>query len=167
MKRYISAFMCLILCISSILCFAGCGISASENDNTGNRNDESTEEKETMTGAYKMKITVGDTVLIADMYDNATSNAIKEMLPMSLSMMDLYGREMCYRFADALPTDHEVSTGYELGELAYWSPRHSFVILYKQNGEHFSRQVLGKISSGYEIFDGAGDTTVKFELMED
>lgn len=161
MKRIISAILCFITCMSCIVGFSACG------DGQPNNSDNGSDGGTNMNGTYQMKITVGNTMLIADMYDNSTSNAIKEMLPMSLSMMDLYGREMCYRFPNALPTDNEVSTGYELGELAYWSPRHSFVILYKQNGERFSRQVLGKIRSGYEIFDGIGDTTITFELLED
>lgn len=129
----------------------------SENLNGGNTN---------MNTAYQMRIIVGDTELIADMNDSSTSAAIKEMLPMELNMLDLYGREMCYRFNDALPTDHIVSNGYKLGELAYWPPRHSFVILYKQNGEHFSRQVLGKIRSDWDVF-GNGDTIVRFELVKE
>ena len=51
---------------------------------------ESTEEVEEM----RMKITVNGTELTAVLEDNATSRAIWEQLPMTLPMMDLYGREM-------------------------------------------------------------------------
>ena len=111
----------------------------------------------------KVKIKVGDQELIADLEDNATTRALMEKLPLTLPMMDLYGREMCYRFDEALPTEQLRSDGYEVGDLAYWPPRHSFVILYGQNGEQFSRQHLGHISSGVEIFDGIGDVTVTIE----
>ncbi len=46
----------------------------------------------------KIKITVGEMELIATMEENATTQAIIEQMPMTLSMMDLYGREMCYRY---------------------------------------------------------------------
>ena len=117
-------------------------------------------------GEYQMRITVGDTVLIADMYDNETAAAIREMLPLSLPMMDLYGREMCYRFTDALPASGAATTGYEVGEIVYYPPMHSFVIMYAQNGEHFQMQKLGKITGDVSVFDGIGDVTVSFEIVE-
>lgn len=81
-------------------------------------------------------------------------------------MMDLYGNEMCYRFPEALPTDNAYDQSYEVGEILYWPPGHSFVIRYAQNGEVFEMQKLGKMDSGVEIFDGIGDIDVKFELIE-
>ena len=115
----------------------------------------------------KVKITVGETELIATMEDNATTQAIIEQMPMTLPMMDLYGREMCYRYgAYALPTDDLRSDGYEVGDLAYWAPGGSLVILYKQNGEEFERQHLGHIDLGVEVFESTGDADVTFELME-
>lgn len=114
----------------------------------------------------KVKITVGDQELTATLENNATSRAFAEMLPLTLPMMDLYSREMCYRFDEELPTDTLRSDGYAVGDLAYWPPGHSFVILYEQNGEQFSRQHLGHIESGVEIFDGIGDVDVTFELSE-
>lgn len=57
------------------------------------------------------------------------------------------------------------SDGYEVGDLAYWPPRHSFVILYEQNGEQFERQHLGHIDSGVEVFESTGDVDVTFEML--
>lgn len=114
---------------------------------------------------YMIKITVGDTELYAEFEDNSTTRALIEQMPMTLSMSDLYGREMCYRYgAYALPMDELVSDGYEVGDIAYWPPGGSLVILYKQNGEQFERQHLGHIDSGVEIFATTGDAEVTFEL---
>lgn len=115
----------------------------------------------------KVKITVGDTQLIADMEDNVTTRELIAQMPMTLHMMNLYGREMCYRYgAYALSTDNLQSNSYEVGDIAYWSPAGSLVILYKQNGEHFERQHLGHINSGVELFQNIGDVDVTFELAE-
>lgn len=114
----------------------------------------------------KVKITVGDQELTATLYDNPTSRAFIDMLPVTLPMLDLYGNEMCYRFDDALPTDDVQSRGYEVGEIIYWPPRHSFVIRYSQNGEVFDMQSIGRVDSGVDIFNGIGDTDVTFELMD-
>lgn len=111
----------------------------------------------------KIKITVNNKTLTADLEDNPTSRAFFEKLPLTLPMMDLYDREMCYHFDEALPTGKLVSNNYEVGDLIYWPPRHSFVILYAQNGERFQRQHVGKIDSGVEIFASTGDAEVLFE----
>ena len=114
----------------------------------------------------KIKITAGGKTLTATLEDNPTSRAFVAKLPITLPMLDLYGREMCYHFNEALPTDKLVSTNYEVGDLIYWPPRHSFVILYKQNGERFERQHIGRVDSGVEIFDGMGDADVLFEAVK-
>lgn len=116
----------------------------------------------------QIKITANGTELIATLEDNATTRALLEQMPMTLPMMDLYGREMCYRYgAYALPTDNLRSDGYEVGDLAYWAPGGSLVILYEQNGEQFERQHLGHIDSGVELFESTGDVDVTFEIISD
>ena len=128
-----------------------------------NEDNNSDEDNDMIT---KMKITVNGHTLTATLEDNATTRAIAKRLPMTLPMMDLYGREMCYRFSEALPTDNARTRGYEVGEIVYYPPMHSFVIMYKQNGEHFQMQSIGRIDSGVEVFDGIGDIDVKFEEGE-
>ena len=114
----------------------------------------------------QMKITVNGRELTAVLEDNATTRALIEKLPMTLPMMDLYGREMCYRFDSALPTDNVRSTGYEVGDIIYYPPSRSFVIMYKQDGARFSMQKIGKITSGAEIFNSTGDVEVSFDILK-
>lgn len=114
----------------------------------------------------KMNITVNGRTLTATLEDNVTTRAFVEKMPITLPMMDLYRREMCYRFPEALPTDNAHSRGYEVGEIVYYPPMHSFVIMYKQNGEHFQMQSIGRVDSGVEIFNGIGDVDVRFEKAE-
>lgn len=128
-------------------------------------NGQDTEEPSAMENEYQITITVGDTILNAVLEKNATTDALVEQMPLTLSMLDLYGREMCYRYgAGALPTDTLRSDGYQVGDIAYWPPRGSLVILYAQNGEQFERQHLGHISEGVEVFETTGDTEVTFSL---
>lgn len=115
----------------------------------------------------KIQITIGDQELTATLEDNATTQALLKRLPLTLPMMDLYSREVVYRFDDPLPADEVQMRSYEVGEIIYWPPRHSFVIMYAQNGEQFSMQKIGRIDSGVEIFDETGDVEVTFELIED
>ena len=111
----------------------------------------------------RVKISVNNKVLHAVLDDNATSRAIYNKLPLKLFMQDLYSREMCYNFDDSFKTENLRSDNYEVGDLIYWPPMHSFVILYRQNGEKFRRQHLGKVLSGVEIFESTGDAEVLFE----
>lgn len=110
-----------------------------------------------------VKITVNGREFTATLEDNATTKAFEGMLPLTVPMDSLYSREMCYHLPDALPTDDVATRGYEVGDLVYWPPMHSLVILYAQNGEHFSYQKLGHVEGDVEsFFTGAGTLDVTF-----
>ena len=100
----------------------------------------------------------------ATLDDNATARALIAKLPLTLPLEDLYGRELCYRFRDALPANEVSYRGYEVGEIVYWPPRHSFVILYAQNGEHFDMQPIGRIEKGVEEMGRVGSMKVTITL---
>lgn len=113
-----------------------------------------------------VNVRVGDKVLRAELEDNAATRALVKLLPLKLPMDDLYDREMCYHLKDALPTENLRSDGYQVGDIIYWPPRHSLAIMYRQNGEEFGRQHLGRIRSGVEIFERTGDAEVTFEKAD-
>ncbi|MDO5378216.1 MAG: cyclophilin-like fold protein [Clostridia bacterium] len=116
----------------------------------------------------KMRITVGDQVLTATLIDNATTRALMEKMPMTLSMMDLYGREMCYRFSEDLPAEEAGYDSFDVGDISYWTPWHSFVIVYAESGESIDNlQRVGTVDEGVECFAATGDTAVTFEMMEE
>ena len=72
---------------------------------------------------------------------------------------------MCYRFRDALPANETKTSGYEVGDIVYWAPRHSFVIMYEQNNERIGNlQKVGRIHSGVGIFRHTGNIDVTFEM---
>ena len=111
-----------------------------------------------------VKITAGDHVITAVLYDNAAGRAFWDMLPITLPMMNLYEREMCYRFgAGTLPEDEAEDMGYEIGDISYWPPAGSLVILYEQNGEVFEQQPIGHTNDDISFFVGMSDTDITFE----
>ena len=112
----------------------------------------------------QVKLTAGDQEMIAVLEDNITTRALLEQLTMTVSMKNLFGREMAYYFEEALPTDSLVSGEYAAGDLVYWPPKNSLAIFYANDGSSFERQNLGHIVSGYEIFEDAGDMEVTIEL---
>ena len=137
---------------------------SSENKNTKNSlliASAQTEKKE-----VKIKVTVGKQVMTATLLDNDTAKALIAKFPLTLPMQDLYAREMCYRFPDPLPASGATTSGYEIGDISYWTPRHSLVIFYKQNGEVITNlQKIGNFDSSVRIFEQTGDTNVTFELL--
>ena len=114
-----------------------------------------------------VKITAGDHVITAVLYDNAAGRAFWDMLPITLPMMNLYEREMCYRFgAGTLPEDEAEDMGYETGDISYWPPAGSLVILYEQNGEVFEQQPIGHTNDDVSFFVGMSDTDITFEKAD-
>lgn len=141
-------------------------LTENNGNNNGNNDDDNANNDNQPTGDMKIKLIFGDKVLTATLTNNATSRAFVEKLPLTLPMLDLYSREMCYRFPDTLPANEASTRGYEVGEIIYYPPRHSFVIMYAQNGERFNMQTIGQVDANVEAFKNIGDIDVRFELVE-
>ncbi len=119
------------------------------------------------TGYFRIKMTFNNTVRSAKLYNNATNRNFIGKLPLTLNMRNIYGREMVYRFPDPLPAEEASFRGYKVGEIIYYPPLHSFVIMYKQNGERFSMQSMGYIDGDVGIFENIEQTDIRFELIKD
>ena len=136
--------------------------TAEANENTANtaETNENAVEAEEMV----IKITVGERMITATLYDNEATRALWDMLPQTFPMMNLYGREMCYRMGNgALPDTTAQNIGYEVGDISYWPPAGSLVILYKQNGEVFEQVRIGHTDDDVSFFEGMEDTDITFE----
>lgn len=115
----------------------------------------------------RIRITAEGHTITATLYDNAAARQLYDSLPVTYPMMNLYGREMCYRMgAGSLPTDEAADTGYAVGDISYWPPAGSLVILYKQNGEVFEQQPIGHTDDDISCFDGMADTDITWEKAE-
>lgn len=111
-----------------------------------------------------IKITAGGHSVRAALYDNAAARRLWDSLPATFPMMNLYGREMCCRLgAGSLPTGEARRSGYAVGDIAFWPPAGSLVILYRQDGETFKRQPIGHTDDDVSFFAGMPDSPVRFE----
>lgn len=140
------------------------GTAAAENEESvSGGGQEGTEGAEEM----RIRITAEGHTITAMLYDNAAARQLYDSLPVTYPMMNLYGREMCYRMgAGSLPTDEAADTGYAVGDISYWPPAGSLVILYKQNGEVFEQQPIGHTDDDISCFDGMADTDITWEKAE-
>ncbi|MFC6259792.1 cyclophilin-like fold protein [Levilactobacillus fujinensis] len=116
----------------------------------------------------KLTITVGQHHLTATLLPNATVAALRDQLPLTLPMLNLYRRELTYRFPQALPAEELQTSGYAVGDIAYWAPRHSFVIFYQQTGEIIGDlQKVGHIEGSLDFLRQAGNLDVVFALGDE
>lgn len=127
------------------------------------------EEKDTdMDKTTQIEITVnGSRKLDATFEDNATTRALIARMPFTITMDNLYSREMCHRYGHgALPVDDARDRGYEVGDISYWPPMGSLVFLYRQNGEIFEQQPIGHIDGDVSFFGNLSSAEVAFSVKE-
>lgn len=116
-----------------------------------------------------LNLQIGDTVLTAELADNSSVDALREMLsagPLEIDMQDYGDMEKVGSLGQDLPVNDEQITT-EAGDLILYQGN-SFVIYYAPNTWNFTR--LGKINgvSAEELQDilGEGDVTVTLSLAE-
>jgi hypothetical protein len=133
-----------------------------ESGNTSRQNDRRVD---FMPGT-RVRISIGDHLLTAELGNNATADALRAMLPLSLEMADLYDHELVHRFLTPLPVDDLIERAPERGDIVYWAPRNALVLFYADRGELLSElQPIGRVVSGIDSVDHPGDVRVSFDLI--
>src|SRR4051812_20201538 len=117
----------------------------------------------------KISVKIGGKDLTATLADNATAKAFVALLPLRLSMKDLFGREKYAGLPKALSQAGPSKTTYEVGDIAYWSPSHDLAIYYHQDGEKIPSPgiiPIAKIDRGTEAFNVTATVKVTIELAK-
>jgi hypothetical protein len=113
----------------------------------------------------KMIIKIGNQTFSATLIDNATANAFKSRLPITIDMIELNGNE---KFADlpfTLPTKSYNPGTIHSGDLMMYGSN-TLVLFYKTFSTSYSYTKLGKIDDvkGLEAALGKGNVKVSFAL---
>ncbi|MFI0444257.1 cyclophilin-like fold protein [Actinomadura sp. 6N118] len=102
----------------------------------------------------------------ATLRDTTTARDFASLLPVTLRMHDLAGREK----VGALPRALTAGTGqrtYEAGELGYWAPSNDVAIYYRDDGARIPSPgivIIGRIDSGPDVIaDAGGDFELTIE----
>ena len=117
----------------------------------------------------KINIKIGGKTVTATVVDNETARNFISLLPLNLSMKDLFGREKFGNLPKALSEKGPRTHSYEVGDIAYWSPAHDVAIYYRQDGESIPSPgiiPIGKIDAGTDAFNVPGSVKVTIELAK-
>jgi hypothetical protein len=117
----------------------------------------------------KIRLKVGNKVLTATLADNKTARDFVSLLPLTLTMNDLFGREKFGHLPRAISEEGKRTHTCAIGDIAYWSPGPDVAIYYQQDGEKIPDPgiiAIGKIDSGVETLNVRGSVKVTMELME-
>ncbi|PYX78596.1 MAG: hypothetical protein DMG70_31005 [Acidobacteria bacterium] len=117
----------------------------------------------------KINISIGGKILTASLADNATARDFISVLPLKVSMKDLFGREKYGDLPKVLSENGPRKNRYEVGDIAYWSPDHQFAVYYRQDRESIPSPgiiPIAKFDAGTEAFNVPGSVKVTIELAK-
>jgi len=85
--------------------------------------------------------------------DSETTRDFISLLPLTLTMNDLFGREKFGHLPRAISEGGKRTRTYEVGDVIYWSPGPDVAIFYRHDGQPIPSPgiiVIGKMDSGVE-----------------
>lgn len=117
------------------------------------------------TASTSLSITVGDATFLVVLEDNASTQALREMLPMAVSMRELNGNELYGYLPMALPTAHEEVEQIQVGDLMLYGDN-CLVLFYEGLPTSYRYTRLGSVSnpSGLAALLGSGEVRVTWEV---
>lgn len=153
------SFLMVVAFITMIICSAS---SCDKNDDNSNTNN--TPENITPMTNGKIKIKVSSQTFTATLLDNNSAKAFKEMLPLTISMVELNNNEKYYDLPNSLPTNSSNPGTIKNGDLMLYGSK-TLVLFYKTFSTSYNYTKLGVVDdvTGLAAALGSGNVTVSFE----
>jgi hypothetical protein len=117
----------------------------------------------------KISLKIEGKVLTSTLIDGKTTQDFIALLPLTLTMNDLFRREKFAHLPRAISKEEKRTHTYEVGDVAYWPPGPDVAIFYRHDGQEIPDPgiiVIGKTDSGVEAFDVPGSVSVTVELIK-
>ncbi len=113
----------------------------------------------------KITIKVNSQVFTATLLDNNAAKALKEMLPLTINMVELNNNEKYYDLPNSLPTKPFNPITINNGDLMLYGSK-TLVLFYKTFSTSYSYTKLGTVNdtTGLALALGSGNVTVTFAL---
>lgn len=144
--------------------------SSKSSENSSESDDiissDSTNTTKSKKESFTIYITIGDKKFTAVLYDNPTTHALIERLPLTLEMQELNGNEKYYQFSDNFPTGIESVGTIKAGDLMLYQDDY-LVLFYESHTTSYSYTKIGYIeeTSGLAKAVGNGNITVSFSVQ--
>jgi len=116
-----------------------------------------------------LKLSVGRKVATATLIDSGAARDFVSLLPLTLTMSDLFKREKFGHLPRALSEDGERARTYQVGDVVYWPPGPDVAVFYRHDGQTIPAPgitMLAEIDSGVEAFSASGPLRVIFERLQ-
>ena len=116
----------------------------------------------------KLRLKVADRTITATLIDSEAARDFVSLLPLTLTMNDLFRREKFGHLPRAISTRGKRTHTYAVGEIAYWAPGPDVAVYYRDDGEEIPNPgiiVIGRIDSGVEVLDVPGSLRVTIEAL--
>ncbi|MET0461623.1 MAG: cyclophilin-like fold protein [Chitinophagaceae bacterium] len=112
-----------------------------------------------------MKIIIGKYPFTVTLYDNATSVALKSLLPLTVEMTELNGNRKYADLSASLPEDSSVPELIHAGDVMLFGTS-TLVLFYKTFSTTYSYTQIGRIHEIADLADavGSGDIIASYEL---
>lgn len=112
----------------------------------------------------KMNIMIGTTVFTATLEHNATADAFRAMLPMTVNMGEHNGNEKYYYLPGTLPVSSTNPGRVSNGDIMLYGSN-CLVLFYETFSTSYSYTRIGRVDNpgGLQAALGSGNITVKFE----
>jgi hypothetical protein len=123
------------------------------------------EQEETM----KIRLKAKGTDMIATLIDSGTTRDFVSLLPLTLTMSDLFSREKYGHLPRPISEAGKRPRTYEVGDVVYWPPGPDLAVFYRHDGQLISGDgviVIGKVDSGIGILNVAGSVKVTVERVD-
>ena len=117
----------------------------------------------------KIRLKIADKEITATLIDSETTRDFVSLLPLTLTMNDLFGREKFGHLPRAISEGGKRTRTYEVGDVIYWSPGPDVAMFYRHDGQSIPSPgiiVMGKIDSGLEALSVPDSVKVLIERAE-
>ena len=117
--------------------------------------------------SLKLKITIGENILYAAIYDSEATRDFMQLLPLELDMQDLNRREKYSTLAVRLSNNGTIKNTYEVGDISYWLGG-GLAVFYHQDHSIVKAGLIkiGQLKEGIAVFETFENLRVKFEVIK-
>ena len=116
----------------------------------------------------KIRLRLGARTLTATVADSRTARDFLSLLPLTIRLSDLLGREKAAPLPRALASGGRRTHMYMYGAIVYSSPGPDVAVMYRRSGSAIPDPgdvVLARLDSGVRAFNVPGTLRVKFERL--